>query len=466
LVSALANELTRLVGAEHIVTDALARFSTDASEAHGVAGHADAAVMPGSAQEVADVLAWCYAHDVAVVPRGGGSGYVGGAVPVDGGAVIALERLTAIRELAPLQWRAHVEAGLSTRHVQRLARENGLYYAPDPGAAEQSQIGGNVATNAGGPHAFKYGVTGAWVTGLEVAVAPGELIEVGGPTRKDVGGYDLRSLLIGSEGTLGVVTAVWLKLLPAPEQRYPLAAMCADARHAGEAIAAVFGSGVVPSAMEFLDAHTLELAGPPFPDAPSATGVLVIAEADGTGPAAAAARGELLEALREHATSVHAPTNSAEIAALWRWRDEVSLRVVAQRGGKLSEDVAVPVDRLVELLEGLTEIGTRHGLDTCSWGHAGDGNVHATFLVRRDRPEEVARAERAAHELFALTVRLGGAVSGEHGLGVVKRGALKLQWDEKARELHAAVKAAFDPKGLLNPGKKDAFSGPADRASA
>ena len=168
------------------------------------------------------MLAWCYAHDVSVVPRGGGTGYAGGAVP-DGGVVLALERLNRVRSFDPLLWRIQVEAGVTTGDVRRLARENGLLFPPDPGAAEQSQIGGNIATNAGGPHAFKYGVTGEWVTGLEAAVPPGELVTVGGATRKDVAGYDLRSLLIGSEGTLGIVTAAWLRLVPAPEAACPVA---------------------------------------------------------------------------------------------------------------------------------------------------------------------------------------------------------------------------------------------------
>ena len=163
------------------------------------------------------MLAWCYEHDVPLTPRGGGSGFAGGAVPVDGGVVLALDRLDRVRAFEPLLWRAHVEAGVRTKRVQQLARESGLLFPPDPGAPEQSQIGGNVATNAGGPHAFKYGVTGRWVTGLEAVVPPGEVIAVGGPIRKDVAGYDLKSLLIGSEGTLGIVTAAWLRLIPAPE---------------------------------------------------------------------------------------------------------------------------------------------------------------------------------------------------------------------------------------------------------
>src|SRR4051812_37815086 len=218
-------ELSRLIGADAVLADVPAHMLADATESQGVRGHADAVVLPRSAEEVVRVVAWCYEHGVAITPRGGGTGWAGGAVPVEGGIVLSLERLDRVRAFDPTLWRMHVEAGVTTAAVRRLARESGLLFPPDPGAAEQSQIGGNVATNAGGPHAFKYGVTGAWVTGLEAVVPPGELVAVGGPVRKDVAGYDLKSLLVGSEGTLGIVTAAWLRLVPAPEAAWPVAAL-------------------------------------------------------------------------------------------------------------------------------------------------------------------------------------------------------------------------------------------------
>src|ERR1700716_1710620 len=221
----MRSELSRLVGPEHVL-DAPpgSPYNRDSTGRRGLEGRADAVVLPASAEEVAALVQWCYGHDVPIVPRGGGTGLTGGAVPMEGGIVCSLERLRRVRELEPALWRLLPEAGVTTRHVQRLARENGLFFGPDPGAAEQSQIGGNVATNAGGPHALKYGVTGAWVAGLEVVLAPGELLSVGGWIRTDVAGYDLKSLLIGSEGTLGVITAVQLGLLPAPEKAIALMA--------------------------------------------------------------------------------------------------------------------------------------------------------------------------------------------------------------------------------------------------
>ena len=445
-------DLAQIVGDDHVL-DPVAPYLDDASVASGVRGRADAVVRPGSAEEVAAVVAWCYEREVPMVPRGGGTGYAGGAVPLEGGVVLALERLRAIRSFDPLLWRMEVEAGVTTATVARLARENGLLYPPDPGAAESSHIGGNAATNAGGPHAFKYGVTGAWVTGVEAVVAPGDLVQLGGPVRKDVAGYDLRSLLIGSEGSLGIITAVWLRLMPAPEAALPIAAAFTDARAGAEAIASILGSGVVPAAIEYLDAGAVDAAAATFP-APldDDRRFLLLVEADGTAMAARAAVEELREALGD--AVVHAPVAPADVRGFWEWRGAVSHAVTAKRGGKLSEDVAVPVDRLAEAIEETVAIGERHGLEACSWGHAGDGNLHSTFLLTPGDAEQRARADAAAQELFAMAIRLGGTVSGEHGIGVLKNGQLRHQWTPAAVALHRAVKQALDPKGLLNPGKK------------
>ncbi len=452
--AALRGEFERLLGAEHVQAPdgrGHSRYDHDATLARGLRGHADLVLAPGSAQEVAGVLALCYGHDVPVVPRGGGTGLAGGAVPLHGGVVCSLERLRAVRALEPELWRMQVEAGLSTRHVQRIARENGLCFPPDPGAAEQSQIGGNVATNAGGPHACKYGATGNWVTGLEVAVAPGELVAVGGPFRKDVGGYDLKSLIVGSEGTLGIVTAVWLRLAPAPEVALPLIAFQRSAAEGCAAILDVLAAGVQPAALDFIDGEALALAAAAYPgEVPAGAGFALLAEVDGTREQARAAHAELAAALGPSALELRRP----EREALWRWRDNVPGAVAAVRGGKVSEDVVVPVERLAQALEGFAQIAERHGLRACAWGHGADGNVHANLLLDPRREQELAAARAATDELFALAVGLGGAISGEHGVGALKRGQLARQWPPAALGLHEQIKLAFDPKGLLNPGKK------------
>ena len=421
----------------------------------GVQGTADAVVLPSSTEEVAALMRWCYENDVPLTARGGGTGLAGGAIPVNGGIVVGFERLNRIRQFDPLLWRIHVEAGVTTADVQRHARENGLRFPPDPGAAEISQIGGNIACNAGGPHAFKYGVTGQWVTGIEAVVPPGEIVTIGGPLRKDVAGYDLKSLLVGSEGTLGLITAAWLRLVPAPELELPLVGLYRDADAGISAIERVLASGVVPAAIEYVDGVMLSYSGEAYPfDLPAEAAFMVITEADGAASEARRVAGELREALAEDSVAVHTPEEPSDVAELWRWRGSAAFAVLAQRGGAYSEDIAVPLDRLRDVARETLEIGKRHDVPGLSFGHAGDGNIHSTFLFAPEDLDQEARADAACHELFDLALRLGGTVTGEHGIGWLKRGQLERQLGPLGYDLHLRVKQAFDPKNLLNPGKK------------
>jgi glycolate oxidase subunit GlcD len=430
------------------------RFLTDLM-GRGVVGTADAVVLPSTTEEVAAVMRWCYETETPLTARGGGTGLAGGAIPVDGGVVVGFERLNRVRQFDPLLWRMHVEAGVTTGDVQRLARENGLRFPPDPGAAEISQIGGNIACNAGGPHAFKYGVTGNWVTGIEAVIPPGVIVRAGGPIRKDVAGYDVKSLLIGSEGTLGLVTAAWLRLVPAPELELPVIGLYRDADAGISGIERVLASGVVPAAIEYLDAVTLTYSGGAYPfGIPEGGAFMVITEADGAAAEARRVAGELRAALEEDAVAVHAPDDPGDVAELWRWRGGVAFAILAQRGGAFSEDIAVPLDRLRDVARETLEIGGRHDVPALSFGHAGDGNIHSTFLFAPEDAPEEARADAACHELFELALRLGGTVTGEHGIGWLKRGQLEVQLGPDAYDLHLRLKQTFDPKGLLNPGKK------------
>jgi len=412
-------------------------------------------VLPSTADEVAAAMRWCYENDVALTARGGGTGLAGGAIPVAGGIVVGFERMNRVRQFDPLLWRIHVEAGVTTGDIHRLARENGLRFPPDPGAAEISQIGGNIACNAGGPHAFKYGVTGNWVTGIEAVIPPGEVVTFGGPIRKDVAGYDLKSLLVGSEGTLGLVTAAWLRLVPAPELELPVIGLYRSAEAGISAIERVLASGVVPAAVEYLDGVTLSYSGDAYPfGLPPEAAFMVITEADGAEAEARRVAGELREALADDAVAVHAPTEPGEVSELWRWRGGAAFAILAQRGGAFSEDIAVPLDRLRDVARETLEIGERHDVPALSFGHAGDGNIHSTFLFAPENLDEEQRADDACHELFELALRLGGTVTGEHGIGWLKRGQLEHQLGPMGYDLHLRVKQAFDPKNLLNPGKK------------
>ncbi|TML29126.1 MAG: FAD-binding protein [Actinobacteria bacterium] len=451
-VASVEHDLRAAVTAE--IVPPRAEYLTDQTEARGLTGRADAVALPRSAEEVAEVVAWCYERGVAVVPRGGGTGYAAGAVPLNGGVVLSLERLARVRSFDPLLWRMEVEAGVTTANVRRVAREGGLLFAPDPGAAEQSQIGGNIATNAGGPHAYKYGVTGAWVLGLEAVVAPGEVVRFGGPVRKDVAGYDLKHLLVGSEGTLGVITSSWLRLTPAPEAAWPVIGFFDGVRAGAAAIERVVGSGLPAAALEYVDSETMRYARATFPGEVPVGAFGVLAEADGSHDEAGRIRTDLLEVLGEDALALYAPETPQEIAALWRWRDGLALVIDAQRGGKASEDIAVPLDKVGEAIEASLEAGKRFGIPAASWGHAGDGNLHTTFLLAGDDERELALAPQLSEALFDIALRLGGTISGEHGVGFVKRNWLERQLGPRAFELHTAIKRAFDPQNLLNPGKK------------
>jgi glycolate oxidase subunit GlcD len=446
----IERELREMFG-EAVLPGTPPEYLTDFTRAPG---SADAVVLPGSAEEVAAVVGWCYERDVAIVPRGGGTGAAAGAVP-DGGVVLALDRLDRIRSFEPELWRINVEAGVPTGRLKQVVRESGLMFAPDPGAPEQSQIGGNIATNAGGPHAFKYGVVGDWVTGIEAVLAPGELVAVGGPIRKDVAGYDLKRLLVGSEGTLGIVTAAWLKLLPAPEVVLPVAIFHRGTPEGCAALLRVVGSGIVAAALDVLDAETLACGAGSFPGGvPDGAGFVLLAEADGSRAEAERVAAELVEVAGEGAVGVYAPRDREGVEAFWRWRSGLAFAVLARRGGVVAEDIVVPLDRVEEAMEETLAIGRRRDLVGLSFGHAGDGNLHSAFLVSPEEQDELRRAALAVDDLFELAVRLGGSVSGEHGLGLLKRGQLARQWPERALDLHTEIKHLFDPKNLLNPGKK------------
>ncbi len=331
-----------------------------------------------------------------------------------------------------------------------------------------------MATNAGGPHALKYGVTGAWVAGMEVVLAPGELVQVGGWAGKDVAGYDLKSLLIGSEGTLGVLTAVRLRLLPAPEEALTLVVFLGTREQGCAAIEAVFAAGLRPSVLDFLDGETLRALAGSYPAAvdvgtaaeagmaadagaaadagiPREAGFALVCEVDGTSEEARAQRASLLELMSgppAQALAVHEP---ADTRALWRWRDGANPAVTAVRGGKVSEDVVFPVERLAEGLARFELIASEHGARSCAWGHGGDGNVHATVLVDPASEAELDAAEAVGEELFGLVVELGGSIAGEHGVGWHKRGRLESQWHARALDAARADQACVRPEGPVQP---------------
>ena len=358
-----------------------------------------------------------------------------------------------MRELEPGLWRMLPEAGVSTRDVQRLARENGLFFAPDPGASEQSQIGGNVATNAGGPHALKYGVTGAWVTGLEAVLAPGELVQIGGWARKDVAGYDVKDLLIGSEGTLGVITAVRLRLLPAREAQIAQVAFFAHARAGVRGDAGRAGGGHRGGGDGLRGRRGAGARGGRLPG--RAAGGCGLRAADGgrrDARAGARAGGRVDELLGGDALAID---RAPDASALWRWRDGFNGVLSGVRGAKVSRG---------RVVSGRAPAGGAGALRAARAAPRPE-LVRVRARRRRQRARDRARGPGATRrsltraralgaELFALVGELGGSIAAEHGVGWLKRGLLEAQWDERTVQLHEQIKRAFDPKGLLNPGKK------------
>lgn len=372
-----------------------------------------------------------------------------------GGVVVSMERMQRILALDAEQWRMQVEAGVVTARIHERARSNGLMFPVDPGASESSQIGGNIACNAGGPRSFKYGTTGAWVTALEAVIAYGRRIRTGGPLRKDVAGYDLRSLLVGSEGTLGIITSAWLRLIPAPEAVRFVYAAYGSLEMGVERTLDVYRAGLQPAALEFLDEGALRNSAATFPgELPDDARFLVVTEIDGTESSVREMTTWLTDVLGPDHVVLGTIATRPEIDRLRRWRGGVSYAIASERGGKVSEDIVVPVEHLGAAIRMVIEVGERHGLPACSFGHAGDGNLHATFKIDPRSPEQIATAYDAATELFGRALEMGGSISGEHGLGWVKRDRFADAFSAVEVELQREIKRAFDPLNLFNPGKK------------
>jgi FAD/FMN-containing dehydrogenase len=425
----------------------------DMTETRGLAGDALGAVFPGSTEEVAAVVRWCARTGVPFVARGGGTGYAGGAMPDAGSLVVGLARMTRVREAVPEAWRMTVEAGLTTRRLHQTAAGEGLWFAPNPGAAEQSQLGGNIATNAGGPRSFRHGTVRSFLTGVELVLPSGEVLVAGGAARKNVEALDLTGLACGSEGTLGVITAAWLRLLPRPEAILPAIALYPDRATGVAALASVMACGCVPTALEFVDERAFAAAAATYPRHAAPGSFAVLTESAGPAPIARAERDMIVAALGPGATAVDAPDSPGEQRALESWRDGVSPAVVAVRGRKVSEDFAVPFDRLGEALDAIERIGRENGAEVACWGHAGDGNVHASVLADRADAAALRRAEAVAEAFHAVPRALGGSLTAEHGVGVVKLEAAA-GLPPVLLSAQRAIADALDPGGLANPGRK------------
>jgi glycolate oxidase len=427
----------------------------------------DAVALPRSAGSVRTLLGFANEHRIPVTARGTGYGYVGSCVPSMGGIVLSLERMRRIREIHVEDFVAVVEPGVITKTLQEAVERRGLFYPPDPASRADCTIGGNIATNAGGPRCLKYGVTRDYVLGLEVALADGSLLNLGGRTHKNKTGFDLHRLFVGSEGLLGVVTGATLKLLPLPPSRACLAAGFASTGAAVRAIRQIFKAGFLPCALEVADGFTLEAARKRT-CARQLRGCqsLFIVELDGQERSVRAEVRQLERIIRTGGPLfVDRAMGAAACERLWQIRREFSYALRDTGLTKLNQDIVVPRGRLESLFRFTAELQQKHGLPVAAFGHAGDGNIHVNIMVDREQPEGDSRAQAALDDLFRQVLEWGGAITGEHGIGLAKKRWWPLATDAALRELHQRVKQALDPKGILNPGKF-VESVPSRRASA
>ncbi|MFT3926224.1 MAG: FAD-linked oxidase C-terminal domain-containing protein [Myxococcales bacterium] len=446
-------EIDRALASDQILTDpdVCAGYGHDESEVP--ARTPDAVVRVRSASDVVAVMKACSRHGVFVTPRAGGTGRTGGAVPVQGGIVLAFEGMNQLEEIHRGDLVTVVEPGLVLGALHQAVEGEGLFYGPDPNSLGSCALGGNLAENAGGPRAFKYGVTRDWALGLEVVTADGTMLSLGKRTVKGVAGYDLAALMVGSEGTLGIITKATLKLLPKPETVVTLLALLPDVHAAGRAVNALLALGIMPRCLELMDGHTLSLVRPAVAlQIPEAAQAALLVELDGS--ASQCEQG--LEragnaALEAGALEVLVARHGGEREKLWAARRELSRVLRATARFKLAEDVVVPKSQIPALLEFVSETSRKQGIPMPTYGHAGDGNLHVNFLW--NDPSEEPTVHAAIEATFRKVVELRGTISGEHGIGVLKMPYLPLEQSPELIAMQRRVKATFDPQGILNPGK-------------
>src|SRR5688572_11152736 len=453
LPATFVSEVSEVLGREHVLEHPPA-LDPYAADALGIGAPPDLVVIPGTTEEISAVARLCNEHRVPLVVRGAGTGYTGGAVPTCGGVVLSMERLNRILEIDETNLLAVVEPNVITGDLQRAVEEVGLFYPPDPASLETSSIGGNVAECAGGPRAFKYGTTKRYVLALEAVLPGGEIIRTGSKAVKNVVGYDLTQLLVGSEGTLAIITRVTLRLIPKPPARATLSAAFADIRGAVNGVTALLQRRVVPAAVELIDADSLRAAEAYVGRTLAKGDALLIVECDGA-QAAVADEIERVEAACRDAGAVEVigASSDAERDALWTVRRQVSLALRATGLLKINHDVVVPRGRVPELFDVVAGLRSRYQLRIASFGHAGDGNIHVNLMIDRADSGERARAKEAERLLFEQVVALEGSISGEHGIGFAKAPYLGIELAPDEIALMKRVKAAFDPNNILNPGK-------------
>ena len=444
-------ELKSIVGTAHfsLSPEELVVYSYDATRRESLPW---VVVRPRSSREISEILGLANRERFPVVPRGAGTGMSGGSVPVQGGVVLSLERMNHILEIDEQDFIAVVEPGVITGDLQREVESRSLFYPPDPASRQFCTLGGNVAECAGGLRAVKYGVTKDYVLGLEVVLPTGETITTGARTVKSVAGYDLTKLIVGSEGTLGVVTRITLRLLRLPESVRTLAAFFNGVPVAAKTASAIMASGVLPRALEFVDQAALRaVEGYLKEDLSHGAAAMLLVEVDGPAESTAREADRIAEIMMlSGAVRVKRAETETEREHLWKARRSISPALYTIKPKKLNEDIVVPRSRIADSLQEIAAIAERHGLLIVNFGHAGDGNIHTNIMFDEvDTP----KAEAAVKEIFASTLRLGGSITGEHGIGLSKAAYLPMELGQDAIGAMRRIKHALDPNNILNPGK-------------
>lgn len=447
-------EMRSIVGEQNVLTDPeeLHCYGYDASK---LSGKADCVAFPRNTEEVSALMKLANRYKFPVFPRGAGSGMVGGAVPYDGGLVMALTRLNRILRIDQDNMLAVVQPGVVTGEFQKEVLRYGLFYPPDPASLQFSTLGGNVAMCSGGPKAVKYGVTRDYVIGLEVVLPTGQVMRTGTRTMKGVVGYDLTRLMVGSEGTLGIITEITLRLLSPPEAVRTLMVAFPRLESAAQSVCKILRGRALPSTLELMDQATIQVVeNYMHMGLPSDAEALLLIEIDGRACILEEDTAEISKTCRENGAShVEIAQSAEQREKLWQARRAISPALGRIRPGKINEDVVVPRTEIPNLIRFVQDLARKHKLIIVCFGHAGDGNIHTNIMLDRQDPDELRRAERAVEELFHMVLRLGGTISGEHGIGIAKSPFFKLEVGAEAFDVMWRIKKTLDPLNLLNPGK-------------
>ena len=415
----------------------------------------DIVILAENTEEVSYVMEMANRFRVPVVPRGWGSGFTGGALNVNGGICLSLEKMDKVLELDLDNLMVWVQAGMVNYDLQEHVKPYGLFFPPDPSSWKFSTIGGNIAENAGGPRAVKYGVMKDWVKGLEIVLADGSVLNIGSKNIKDVAGYDIVDLIVGSEGTLAVVTKALLKLHPIPEAKKTMQLIFNSMREAAAMVNKIILSGVIPVAIEFVDRFSIktvkEATGVDLPDADA----ILIVEVDGSKAEVELDSKKIEELAKKNSSiiSFKVAKDEKEAEEVWFARRTISPTLKRIADGKLNEDIVVPRSKLADMIEKLEKISKKYGLPIVNFGHAGDGNIHVNIMYHTDNKEESKKAHLAMNEVFEECIKLGGSITGEHGVGITKQDFLEKQLGTRQVELLKSIKRAFDPNNILNPNK-------------